>query len=101
MPRENVLLWGGAPESLAKHPAMHPKGDLVWREDSVGVTPTDAVETTALPRKPPMIGGSKESRKKRLQVLGRRLSLKARRFSGCNILWAESLAPVIALAEFA
>jgi hypothetical protein len=35
---------------------MHPKGDRVWTEDSVGGTPTEAVETTALPGKPAMIG---------------------------------------------
>jgi hypothetical protein len=35
---------------------IHPKGDLDGTEDSVGETPTDAVETTALPETPPMIG---------------------------------------------
>jgi hypothetical protein len=27
---------------------MHPKGDLAWREDSVGETPAGATETVAL-----------------------------------------------------
>jgi hypothetical protein len=31
---------------------------LFWTEDSVGGTPTAAVETTALPKKWPMIGDS-------------------------------------------
>jgi hypothetical protein len=34
----------------------HRKGDLVWTGDSVGGTPTAAVETTALPKKSLMIG---------------------------------------------
>jgi hypothetical protein len=33
-----------------------PKGWAICDEDSVGGTPTDAVETTALPEKSPMIG---------------------------------------------
>ena len=36
---------------------MHRKGDVSWTGDSVGETPTDAVETTALPEKLPRMGG--------------------------------------------
>jgi hypothetical protein len=38
-------------EPLATGSRPHPKGDPVWKEDSVGGTPTGATETVALPRK--------------------------------------------------
>ncbi|MGA2556620.1 MAG: glycoside hydrolase N-terminal domain-containing protein, partial [Verrucomicrobiota bacterium] len=44
------------PESLGTGSRLRPKGDPVWKEDSVGETPTDATGTVALPRKPLMIG---------------------------------------------
>ena len=45
------------PESFAVCSRMHRKGDVSWTGDSVGETPTDAVETTALPEKLPRMGG--------------------------------------------
>jgi len=39
---------------------MHPKGDLVRREDSVGETPTAATETVAVPGKSLMIGAPRK-----------------------------------------
>ena len=45
--KESVL----APESLAAFSITHPNGATCSVENSVGGTPTDAVETTALPEK--------------------------------------------------
>ena len=44
------------PESSATGSRLHPKGDPVWMEDSVGGSPTDATGTVALPGKSLMIG---------------------------------------------
>jgi excinuclease ABC subunit A len=41
----------GPPELLATGSRLHPKGDPVWMEDSVGETPTDATGTVALPQR--------------------------------------------------
>ena len=46
------------PESLATFLKTHQKGGASCDEDSVGGTPTDAVETTALPKKSLMIGAA-------------------------------------------
>ncbi|HXR07744.1 MAG TPA: excinuclease ABC subunit UvrC [Candidatus Acidoferrum sp.] len=54
--KENRGTAAVSPASLAKRSAMHPKDDVVWREDSVGETPTDATGTVALPGKSLMIG---------------------------------------------
>jgi len=49
-------------DSLATFLKTHQKGGASCDEDSVGGTPTDAVGTTALPKKPPMIGESSRLR---------------------------------------
>jgi hypothetical protein len=48
------------PESLAMRLLTHRKGGQTRSEDSVGGTPTAAVETTALPKKSLMIEDSGE-----------------------------------------
>jgi tRNA (guanine-N7-)-methyltransferase len=58
------------PESLAACLKTHQKGGASCDEDSAGGTPTDAVETTALPKKPLMIGEMNLARDKNLHLPG-------------------------------